>query len=94
MNPLETICDVNAMSVEQLEQRSVSAAVRESRRPGDALFFSASKAESLLSGGEPAGVVTADETLDDSEHVDAVEDVDDAEWRRRPERANLKLGRR
>jgi hypothetical protein len=98
VNPLETICDVKAMSVEQLEQRNVSAAVRESRRPGDgSLFSGASKVKSRSSGGEPVGVVTADETLDDSDCVDAADDVDDeddAEWRRRPGRANLKLGRR
>lgn len=82
------------MSVAQLEQRSVSAAVRERRR-GSALFFRLLNAESSF-GGEPFGVVTADEAssprlLDGSDPVD---DVDDAEWRRRPGNANLKLGRR
>lgn len=82
------------MSVAQLEQRNVSAAVRESPRAA-VLFPSVVIAESP-SGGEPFGVVTADEPssprpLDD---VEAVEDVEDAEWRRCPGRINLKLGSR
>lgn len=85
------------MSVAQLEQRNMSAAVRESRR-GAPLLLSPLIAESP-SGGEPSGVVTVDEApssrpLDDSDDAEAVDDVDDAEWRRRPGKENLKLGRR
>lgn len=82
------------MSVAQLEQRSVSAAVRESRR-AVILFPSVVIAESP-SGGEPFGVVTVDEAPSSRprDRSDDVEDVEDAERRRRPGRMNLKLGSR
>jgi hypothetical protein len=91
------ICDVKAMSVAQLEQRNVSAAVRESRR--EAILFPSVVIAKSPSGGEPSGVVTIDEAPSlrppyDSDDVEAVDDVEDAEWRRRPGNVNLKLGRR
>lgn len=83
------------MSVAQLEQRSVSAAVRESRRP--VILFPSVVIAKSPSGGEPFGVVTADKAPspgppEKSDDVEDVEDVEDAERRRRPGKVNLKLG--